>query len=536
MKLVFCATLAVVSCQIYFPTDELEEKIIASTYHRDRNLPDNKSAINIDASVARSISKLTLDVNRAQLQLPNLVFSPVSIAGVLALVLLGSIGPTFNEIVNFMGFNEGFNIKNDNIEVHRQLGRISSEVERNSGSNDVTLYKTAIFVQDDYPIRKEYQQAADYFYKSSIINLNFQSNPSLAQRYINNWVSNNTNGIIPTLLDDVPDSSTKAIITSTLYFKGAWDKPFYRGGSNWKPFYTNGRRNRSDRMVTLMYNGGDFPYYKDNNLNIEILGLPYKGGNTMYVILPQESTADRLRQLENYLTPTDIERLVSSTRSTEVIIAFPKMKVVNTINLAQTMRNLGLRSLFDPRTSNLALLTPGFTTRFGGIFRPAPTTTTTTQQPTSDWANQLIFTRFGDQRDCRRVYDFYTNTFRCGEPRQKRAAQFEFLDKLQNEYKRFSLNPQQANPGLYADEFIHKTLIDITEEGTEAAAVSGIGINRSGGQVTFKCDVPFLFFIYQHNTKMILFWGSITSPEPSVPTGGVNNSNRVKHFLESIQN
>ncbi|KAK5644134.1 hypothetical protein RI129_007979 [Pyrocoelia pectoralis] len=510
MKLVLCATLAVVSCQIYFPTDELEEKILAYPYNRNQNLPNN-TAINLEVSIARSITKLTLNVNRAKLQLPNLVFSPVSIAGVLALVLLGSIGQTFNEIVNFMGFNEGFNIKNDNIEVHRQLGRISSAVERNSGSNDVTLYKTAIFVQEDYPIRKEYQQAADYFYKSSIINLNFQSNPSLAQRYINNWVLNNTNGIIPTLLDDVPDPNTKAIVTSTLYFKGV----------NWKPFYTNGRKNKSDRMAMLMYNGGDFPYYKDNNLNIEILGLPYKGGNTMYVILPHESNADKLRQLENYLTPADIERLVSSTRSTEVVIAFPKMKVVNTLNLAQTMRNLGLKSLFDPRSSNLALLTPGFTTRFGGIFRPAPTTTS---QPLSNWANQLIFTRFSDQSNCQRVYDFYTKTFRCNESRQRRATQLEFLDKLQNEYQRFSLNPQQANPGLYADEFVHKTLIDITEEGTEAAAVSGIGINRSGGKVTFKCDVPFLFFIYQNNTKMILFWGSITSPEPSVPTSDVNNS------------
>lgn len=520
MKLVFCATLAVVSCQIYFPTDELEEKILASTYHRNRNLPNN-TAINVDVSVARSITKLTLNVNRAKLQLPNLVFSPVSIAGVLALVLLGSIGQTFNEIVNFLGFNEGFNIKNDNIEVHRQLGRISSTVERNSGSNDVTFYKTAIFVQEDYPIRKEYQQAADYFYKSNIINLNFQ-NPSLAQRYINNWVSNNTNGIIPTLLDDVPDPNTKAIVTSTLYFKGVWDKPFIRGGSNWKPFFTNGRKNKSDRMVMLMYNGGDFPYYKDNNLNVEILGLPYKGGNTMYVILPHESNADKLRQLENYLTPADIERLVSSTRSTEVVIAFPKMKVLNSLNLAQTMSNLGLKSLFDPRNSNLALLTPGFTTRFGGIFRPS--STTTTSHPPYNWANQLIFTRFGDQSNCQRVYDFHTNTFRCNESRQKRANQLEFLDKLQNEYQRFNLNPQQANPGLYADEFVHKTLIDITEEGTEAAAVSGIGINRSGGRITFKCDAPFLFFIYQNNTKMILFWGSITSPEPSVSTSDVNNS------------
>ncbi|KAB0799869.1 hypothetical protein PPYR_07749 [Photinus pyralis] len=524
LALALSATIALVTSQIYFPTEELDQIFESATKKNQPLRPSSDhDATDPDSTVSNAIAKLTLDINRATGKLPNLAFSPYNIAGVLAPILLGSIGQTSDEISNLLGFDERFRLKNDNLEIHRQLRRFSQKIGLITGFGDTIVYKSVIFVQEDYPIRKEYELAANYFYQTKVLKVDFQRNPAAAQTFINTWVANNTFGIIPTLLESTPRPSTKAVIAGTLYFKGAWDKPFLKGGSTWRPFYTNGRTSRSTSKVMMMYNGGEFPYYKSKDLQVEILGLPYKGGNTMYVILPQDSNINKLRYLENYLTPVQLLALVNATKPTEVVVAFPKMQVSATLHLAQTLRNLGARSLFDPNTSNLALITPGFTTRFGGVYQPRRTTT----QSPPNWNNQLIFARFNDQTSCQRVYDFITRKYRCySEVRRPRAAQsqfpqtspLDFLDRLKEDHRQLSANPQQANPGLYAEEFIHKTFIDITEEGTEAVAASGIGINRSGGQVTFRCDVPFLFFIYQKETKMILFWGSVTSPEPSAPS------------------
>ncbi|GFY67362.1 serpin B10 [Trichonephila inaurata madagascariensis] len=79
-------------------------------------------------------------------------------------------------------------------------------------------------------------------------------------------------------------------------------------------------------------------------------------------------------------------------------------------------------------------------------------------------------------------------------------------------------DPQEAdfssmasNKGLFVSEMIHKAVIEVKEEGTEAAGVTGTIISRSAGE-EFKADHPFLFFIKEKSTNWILFMGSVISP------------------------
>jgi len=71
------------------------------------------------------------------------------------------------------------------------------------------------------------------------------------------------------------------------------------------------------------------------------------------------------------------------------------------------------------------------------------------------------------------------------------------------------------NPGLFADEVLHKVEIDVTEKGTEAAAATGIILDRAGNQKRLVADRPFLFFIRHDPTKLILFWGTVNMPIPN---------------------
>ena len=68
---------------------------------------------------------------------------------------------------------------------------------------------------------------------------------------------------------------------------------------------------------------------------------------------------------------------------------------------------------------------------------------------------------------------------------------------------------------LVVSSVVHKAYIDVNEEGTEAAAATGIVVAITSVQPdpkTFKADHPFLFFIRDKVTGSILFSGSITEP------------------------
>ncbi|MBD2721592.1 serpin family protein [Hymenobacter armeniacus] len=69
-----------------------------------------------------------------------------------------------------------------------------------------------------------------------------------------------------------------------------------------------------------------------------------------------------------------------------------------------------------------------------------------------------------------------------------------------------------GSSGLAISEVKHKTFLDVNEDGTEAAAVTSVGIVvTSLPQPTFV-DRPFLFLIREKSTGSILFMGQMTNP------------------------
>lgn len=63
---------------------------------------------------------------------------------------------------------------------------------------------------------------------------------------------------------------------------------------------------------------------------------------------------------------------------------------------------------------------------------------------------------------------------------------------------------------LYITKVLHKTFVDVNEEGTEAAAVTSVGIGITSAPPVLQIDRPFLFLIRERLTGTILFVGQIT--------------------------
>lgn len=71
-----------------------------------------------------------------------------------------------------------------------------------------------------------------------------------------------------------------------------------------------------------------------------------------------------------------------------------------------------------------------------------------------------------------------------------------------------------ADDQLYITKVKHKTFIDVNEEGTEAAAVTSVGIGTTSysPEPEFHAIRPFLFFITEEDTGAILFAGKVENP------------------------
>lgn len=69
--------------------------------------------------------------------------------------------------------------------------------------------------------------------------------------------------------------------------------------------------------------------------------------------------------------------------------------------------------------------------------------------------------------------------------------------------------------GLFIDEGFHKAFVDVNEEGTEAAAATGVVMvpaSIAPPKPVFRADHPFLFLIQDDATGAILFLGRVTDP------------------------
>ena len=69
---------------------------------------------------------------------------------------------------------------------------------------------------------------------------------------------------------------------------------------------------------------------------------------------------------------------------------------------------------------------------------------------------------------------------------------------------------------LFVDDIIHKTYIDVDEEGTEAAAVTAITVRltsiRPEKVIAMKFDRPFVYAIINNENNEVLFVGKIGNP------------------------
>lgn len=76
--------------------------------------------------------------------------------------------------------------------------------------------------------------------------------------------------------------------------------------------------------------------------------------------------------------------------------------------------------------------------------------------------------------------------------------------------------------GVHVSSFVHRAVIEVNEEGTEAAAATAAVINKRSMPIIqrFFCDRPFAFAVWHEPTASAIFLGKVLDPTASVDAAG----------------
>jgi serine protease inhibitor len=348
----------------------------------------------------------------------NLMMSPTSVAIALSMLYNGANGETQQQIATTLEL-QGLSLEDLN-----QANADFKNLLENADPQVQLAIANSLWGNQNVAFHSDFIQRIQTFYDAEVQTLDF-TNPAVVNQ-INDWVDRNTEGKIPTILDEVRPDDILFLINA-VYFKGEWQKAFNEANTSDRPFTL---LDGSTKNHPLMSQSGNY-LYQENADWFQAVSLPYGDGRlSMYVFLPQADVP--LNQFyQEFLSAPNWNIAMTDFSRREGTVELPRFQYEYATRLNDALQALGMPLAFDPNAADLTGLT--------------------------------------DQ------------------------------DSFVNEVR-------------------HKTFIEVNEEGTEAAAVTSIGIRATSVEIptdpfVMTVDRPFFYAIRDNESGAILFMGSVVNPE-----------------------
>ena len=341
----------------------------------------------------------------------NLLVSPLSVMTALNMSANGAGGQTLAQLTNALG---GLRTADLNGYLHTLTENLpNSEQSRLRVANSVwvnNLVRRAV--------KKPFLQNMLAYYGAGVNACDFDGD---ALRAINNWVKEQTDGMIDSILDE-PDPDILMLLLNALAFDARWQNPFDEYRVN-KTAFTQADGTKTD---CDMMRGEERLYLEDDN-TVGFIKAYVGGGYRFAALLPDESIP-----IEDYiasLTPEKLTSLLNSARDdVPVSVGLPRFSFDFTVTLNDVLRAMGIEDLFSASACDLS-----------GMF------------------------------------------------------------------------PETI--GAYVSKVLHKSFIEVNTEGTRAAAVTAVVIEKNAvwliDRKTVILDRPFVFIITMGETNTPVFIGAV---------------------------
>ena len=342
--------------------------------------------------------------------------SPLSMQFLLGMILEAANGKTADEISTLLGYGKG-----ETQEVNEYCLAMMSQLPKLDKQTKLAI-ANSIFVDKGFTLKQPYVDAMGKYYSAEVANLDFADTKGSAA-VINKWCSDNTNGLIPKILDETsPDML--AYLLNAIYFKSQWSDKFNKNYTTKEDFTTAAG---SKTKVEMMKKYAKLDYCC--NEVFSAVTLPYgNGAFSMTVMLPEGK--NKVSDIAGYLKKNGWSSVYNYMDDYSVDLWLPKFSFAWSMQLKDLLSKMGM--------------------------------------PTA----------FSTSADLKSMSD--------------RALRLSFVKQ---------------------DSFVQ-----VDEEGTEAAAVSSAGVEKTTAipnpkEAVFHANRPFLYVIRERSTGAVLFAGSFGNPK-----------------------
>lgn len=165
-----------------------------------------------------------------------------------------------------------------------------------------------------------------------------------APQTINDWVNQNTQGLIPEIVPPAIPSDAVMYLINAIYFKGDWTQQFDKASTKPRPFRL--ADGTSVDVPTMAYadKGNVLRAWTPTAL---VVDLPYGGGAfSMTIVLPHEGTT--VEDVVGGLTLEQWHDWIAGLDSSRAELFLPKFKLENKFLLNDGLKALGMEVAFQP--------------------------------------------------------------------------------------------------------------------------------------------------------------------------------------------
>ncbi|MBO4570961.1 MAG: serpin family protein [Bacteroidales bacterium] len=263
----------------------------------------------------------------------NFLFSPFSASLAYAMLSAGAEGKTRKEIVDALGFS-GFEYA-DMASYYKKLteGMIASDKK-------VELsFANAVWAGGN--IKPDYVDEVHNNYNAEINEVDFSKTKESAV-IINEWTSDKTHGLIPSIVNEQSLKGTVMMIENALYFKSQWSEGVYFAQ---KMSFTNSSGKTS--QCSSFTNQEPKYYYSLFDDNVSVLKIPYSPSFNMMFVLPGKGVD--INKFISTLDGQKWDKWSASCTSHKVCFEIPCFEDGSSMDLKSSLNDRGMKIPFTPR-------------------------------------------------------------------------------------------------------------------------------------------------------------------------------------------
>ena len=373
------------------------------------SLPRDLTVDEERASTAANQFALTLfrRLNEAQAG-ENVFVSPLSVSFALGMAMNGAQGATFDEMRSTLGFGAD------------ELAKINAGyrglLTLESGLDASTKFQIAnsVWHRETLPVVPTFVTAMNQTFDADVKSAPFDASTITA---VNDWVSENTAGKIPTILEEIKPEHVMFLINA-IYFKGSWRDQFDPAKTAPATFNALGG---AQQVATMNRPDGTGKLRYHRTAEATVGELSYgNGAFVMSIVVPQGDVDAFAATLDT----ASLRTLLEPMQEADYAVRLPKFKLEYERELSDDLKALGMQTPFVPDGADFTAMSP---------------------------VGKQMFIAFVQ----------------------------------------------------------HKTYVDVNEEGTEAAAVTNVGMGVTSLPPCLCVDRPFIFAIRERFSGTILFIGKI---------------------------